>query len=73
MVELADASDSKSDEGNFMRVRPPLWAPEINLQYNMANWLNGLGTGLQNRVHWFNSSIRLQKNAKIILVVHTVH
>lgn len=32
MAELADAGDSKSPEGNFLWVRPPLWALQVSRQ-----------------------------------------
>ena len=35
MVELADAADSKSAEGNLVGVRPPLPAPLKSISYGM--------------------------------------
>ena len=37
MVELADAADSKSAEGNLVGVRPPLPAPILTAQVEMPS------------------------------------
>ena len=52
MVELADASDSKSDDGNIMWVQVPLPAPHVNYAHPKQYWFittNDLGMYIYNQ------------------------